>query len=127
METRDSQVAPGEDVCVSLRNKTDAHLRRDDIICHVPEPGLHVRSVGEGEAFHFGGDGADDRIVLLVGLPHHANVPATTRRSEAAAIPTVSPPHSFTYPTTYSRMRIWMNLNTHPTRMLGMTSVFDVS
>lgn len=68
---------------VSPRNKTDAHLRRDDVIRHVPEPGLHVRRVGEREAFDFGGDGADDRVVLLVGLPHHANVPATTGRIAA--------------------------------------------
>lgn len=86
VETRDPQVAPRQDVRVSLWNKSDTHLRRDDIICHVPESVPYVRSVGECEAFHFGGDGADDRIVLLVGLPHHANVPATTGKMSAAAL-----------------------------------------
>lgn len=61
---------------VSPWRTKDTHLRREDIIRHVPEPGPHVRGVGEGEAFHLGGDGADDGVVLLVGLPHHANVPA---------------------------------------------------
>lgn len=64
------------DVSVSPWRTKDTHLRREDVIRHVPEPGPHVRGVGEGEAFHLGGDGADDGVVLLVGLPHHANVPA---------------------------------------------------
>lgn len=51
------------------------HLGRDYVICHVPDPGALVRGVGEGEAFDLGGDGADDGVVLLVGLPHHADVP----------------------------------------------------
>ena len=65
---------------MSVRKKAATHLGRDDIVCHVPDPGLHVRGVGEGEAFDFGGDGADDRVVLLVGLPHHADVPATAQK-----------------------------------------------
>lgn len=66
------------DVSVSPWRRKDTHLGREDIIRHVPEPGPPVRGVGEGEAFHLGGDGADDGVVLLVGLPHHANVPART-------------------------------------------------
>ncbi len=57
-----------------------AYLRWDHIISHVPELGVHVRCVGESKSFHFGGDGADDRVCLLVGLLHHTHIPAGLQR-----------------------------------------------
>lgn len=68
------------------------YLRWDNVISHVPEPGVHVGGVGEGETFHFGGDSADDRVSLLVGLLHHTHIPVawqynpvTTRTRQIAA------------------------------------------
>lgn len=52
------------------------YLRWDNIISNIPKSGVHVRRVGEGKTFHFGGDGTDDRVFLLVGLPHHTHIPA---------------------------------------------------
>ena len=115
------------------------YLRRDHIISHIPEPRLHVRRVGEGETFHFGGDAADDRVCLLVGLLHHTHIPAGSQQqgdkfsffSKCEQTPTQHsvPPHPrcVTHPTTYSTTSSWMNLNTHPTLMFGITRVFGVS
>lgn len=52
------------------------YLWWDNIISHVPKSGVHVRGVGIGKAFHFGGDTTEDRVCLLVGLLHHTHIPA---------------------------------------------------
>lgn len=69
------------------------YLRRDDIIGHIPKPGVRVRRVGEGEAFDLGGDAADDRVRLLVGLLHHAHVPATWSNTQLLVNNSISPLH----------------------------------
>lgn len=49
-------------------------------ISHVPKPWFHIRYVGEGKTFDFGGESTDDRVCVLVALTHHTHIPACVQQ-----------------------------------------------